>query len=145
LGVSNVIYEIVKFANPNTTSTAGTVYAHIETFLGCMFYVSFVLLVVALGIFIWDFFREKEEEKSMPTGATITLDFTRMTPKQISDFMDRLKDMSSAQIGTLLGGQHAKAIKETVKHAKEKGKASSKAEREKKGSGKTQDNQRPIP
>jgi 2-polyprenyl-3-methyl-5-hydroxy-6-metoxy-1,4-benzoquinol methylase len=116
-----VIYYLVKLVNPNTIATAGTINDSIKTFLGYAFYVSFVLFFVAMGILIWDFFRKKpDEERTISKEVIVALDFSKMTTKQIAAFMDRLKDMSSAQIETLLGGQYAEAIKDITRHTKGK-------------------------
>jgi hypothetical protein len=136
-GVSNLIYNIFKLVNPNTTSTAGTIYDDIETALGYGFYVGLVLFFIAVGILIWDSFRKKPEEKTISKEIIVALDFSKMTPKQIAEFMDRLKDMSSAQIETLLGGQYAEAIKKATKHTKEKAEISSKTQKEGKKGRKT--------
>jgi len=117
-GVSNLIHGIIKFINPNTVSTPGTIYTCIQTFLGYMFYVALILLFVVAGIIIWDFFRKKPEEAVISKEIIFALDFAKMTPKQIAAFMDRVKDMSSAQIETFFGGQYLEVIKEATKHTK---------------------------
>ncbi|MCJ7654120.1 MAG: hypothetical protein MUO97_02270 [Dehalococcoidia bacterium] len=95
-----------------------------------MFYVSIGLIAISVIILAIDFFQKKEEE-TIRTGITTVIDFAKMTPEQIAQFMDRVKDMSSAQIETLLGGQYAKTIKEAKRHTGGKAtKISSKTKKE---------------
>lgn len=66
--------------------------------------------------------KDTDENIAIPTmEIKIILDFTKMTPKQIAVFMKELKDMSSAQIETLL----RKTKQETCQNEKGRGKKSS--------------------
>lgn len=107
-----------------------------------------VILVAAYcaGMALISLHREQKKQRSKhindkPTirkTININLDFTAMDSGQLDMMMKHLKDMSSAQIETLLGGHHAAEIRDTTKKddsQKEKGKESGEAE----------DNQRPIP
>jgi hypothetical protein len=95
--------------------------------------VGIIISILFFGFITWIFIFLWQRAKSLPEvpevypdtetdvkKIEIILDFAKMTPKQIAEFMDRLKDMSSAQIETFFEEHYAKTVKEETKHTKGK-------------------------